>query len=220
MSTIVPSYKVRFRVVTPPTEDAVLFADLKAFLRLTSNDDDVLVQSLLDSATVAAENFTKRKFITQELDGYIDIQSLVSSKFWDGVVEAAQSILVEFSALELPARPLQSVEEISTFSRANVETTYSSSNYMVDAIDPDRAGRIVLNYTAVWPSDLRRANSLRIQWTAGYGDDHESVPTPIQLAIKTAVEYMYIHRGNCSAEDALAESGAVAILKPYVVMVL
>jgi len=220
MTTVVPSYKVRFRVSDPPEEDAVDMTELKAFLRLTSNDDDALVQSLLDSATVAAENFTKRKFITQGLDGYIDIQSLISSKFWDGVVEAAQSILLEFSALELPARPLQSVEEVSTFTRNNTEITYASSNYMVDSIDPDRAGRIVLNYNAVWPSDLRRANSLRIQWTAGYGDTHESVPDPIKLAIKTAVEYMYIHRGNCSAEDALAESGAVAILKPYVVMVL
>lgn len=52
---------------------------------------------------------------------------------------------------------------------------------------------------------------LEIIYTAG----SSTVPPSIKTAIKLIAQYLYEHAGQCDAPEALTNSGAVALLRPY-----
>jgi hypothetical protein len=47
-----------------------------------------------------------------------------------------------------------------------------------------------------------------------------SVPTAIKTAIMMIAAFMYEHRGQCDANDAIKKSGAANLLRPYKVEVV
>jgi len=50
--------------------------------------------------------------------------------------------------------------------------------------------------TGVFPTDLRKANGLEINYTAGYGANRTDVPEAIMVAIMQYMTFMYEHRGD------------------------
>lgn len=74
----------------------------------------------------------------------------------------------------LPWYPLVSVTGVFSSDIDNDETEFDSSNY---SIDTDRKpGRVILNDSAVWPSNLRSKKAVRVRYVAGYANTITDFP--------------------------------------------
>lgn len=192
-------------LVTAPTVEPVSVDAVKLFARIDGNAEDALLSSLIGTARRAAENYTRRAFITQtwrltqdgfdEADGFEHV----------GVMLAPNPALIG-GDIQLPREPIKSVESIKTFDSSNVESTVDAGTYRLDAA----SGRILLNDGVAWPSNLRADGAVQIEFKAGYGDAADDVPAEIRQAILMHVGAMYENR-MCADLPA----GAMALLDPF-----
>lgn len=54
-----------------------------------------------------------------------------------------------------------------------------------------------------------------VEYTAGYGPAVTDVPEEIRLGVMTLAAFLYEHRGNCEAAEAMRRSGAAGMLQAY-----
>lgn len=182
-------------LITPPSSEPVTVADVKAWARISSDDEDVLLGSLIIAARQEAEKYLKRALITQTWEYTLDnIPSYFDSIIGDGVYELPVNVLYEGlpKSITLPYAPIQSITSVTTYNLENTGTVYSSDNYTLDVA----GSRLVLDYSAIWPSDLRNKASLVIRYVAGYGSA-SAVPQAIKIAIMSYVQEVYESRGIC-----------------------
>lgn len=156
-----------------PAKEPVSSAEFRAHQRIDSTDENELIDAMLKSARGLAEDYTERSFIETVWDYYLDC--------------------LDERTIYLPRGKLVSVEFLKYYDVNGQLTTFSSSNYQVDTMR-DRP-RIVLNHNVCWPIlKLGKINSVQIQFTAGYGENADSVPTEIKLAINQLAAHWYEHR--------------------------
>jgi len=142
-------------LVTGPTTEPVTLAEAKAHLRADGSDDDDYITTLITTARQAAENYTRRAFITQTWQYSCDRLS---------------------STIRLPHQPIQNVASVTIDG-----TELSTDNYDVDIasgrIKPlarytaDDIGGIVITYTAGYgdlASDVPAQISQAILLTIGH----------------------------------------------------
>lgn len=193
------------RCVVAPAEEPVSLAEAKLHLRLTTDDEDLLLQALLQAARERVEMHTNRALVTST---------------WEEMRESWPWT----DRFELPRPPLQAVEWIRYRDVANVEHELGPEHY--DAPAALDSGRVVLAYLHCWPTVmLRPAAPITIRYEAGYGAAAE-VPGPIRAAILLLVAHLYEHReavvvGNslAAAEGAELPLGVKWLLAPYRVRV-
>lgn len=174
-------------LVSAPASEPVSLPELKAFAKVDGSDEDALLTSLISSARRACEEFTKRAFITQTWKLVLDRFPL------DDERDPMEALLLAASArdaIDLPRQPIQSIEHIKTTSGSNSQTTVSSATYALDA----SGGRVLLNDGYFWPTDLRDAAAVEVEYVCGYGDDSSDVPDPIRHAILLYAYAMYSSR--------------------------
>jgi uncharacterized phiE125 gp8 family phage protein len=160
----------------------------KNYLKVDTGDDNTLVTDLISAAREMAENFSGQVFLTKTIELVYDDAGAI---------------------IEIPYRPLQSVEKIEVISEAGVKSDVSSDLYNVDLPGSFLPGRICLKSGCTWP-DHRGFASFIITIKAGYGDDGDSVPYSIKQAILQTIAHLYDNR----AANELPE-GARTLLQPY-----
>jgi len=161
---------------TAPTIYPVSLKEAKQQLNigLDWTDDDDHIDTLIATATDKVEQFLHRRLITQTW--YLYLQA------WPGETN-----------IILPFGKLQSVTAVKYTDEDGNESTWSSSEYIVD-IDTD-PGEIVLGYNESYPDDtLYPSNPIEIEFKCGYGDDGSDVDSMIRHAIKTAISDLYENR--------------------------
>lgn len=182
---------------TPPAKEPVKLEDVKQHCRIDITDDNNLVAALLLAARNTAEEYTRRAFITQVWELYLDE-------------------LPDEDYISLPKPKLQSVELFQYQNPAGTWVTWDPANYIVDV--NSTKGRIIA--VNGWPSTVVKANGFRITFTSGYGLDGSTVPEPINQAIKMTVSHLYENRGGfvqgVSANQML--DAVQALLDPYRVL--
>jgi uncharacterized phiE125 gp8 family phage protein len=178
------------KIVTEPIEEPSSLEEAKLQLRIstsppTAHPDDALIAIMAKAARRWCEGFQGRAYVTQVWDLYLD-------RFPRG------------RALELPLPPLQYVESITYRDAAGTDTVVSlldpsgeglleTDDYLVDiASEP---GRLILKDGRSWPSTGNDPHSVRIRFTAGYGDA-EDVPDDFRIAILMRLSDMYENRGD------------------------
>ncbi len=169
-------------------------SEAKLWMRVDGNDEDALIISLITAAREAAEKYTRRAFITQTWNLTVDLpSSRYANNLPGGVYDMPISSLYGElpQEIKLPYPELISVTSVKTYDTSNTESTYSASNYIVDTAN----SRIVLNDTAVWPSNLRGVSSALITYVCGYGTS-DMVPSAIKMGIKMHVKEMYDSRSD------------------------
>jgi len=174
---------------TAEPDDLLSLEDLKTHLRITSDDEDTAILLYLRAATDVAERLTGRSFVTQK---------------WRLAVDEG----IPGDILDLPRPPLISVETVKTYALDGTESTFSSSNYVVDA----ERSRIFLKTDVIWPSPLRDERSIVVDYTSGYGADPGDVPAGIRLAVLRLTGEHYENR-----EFGGGKVGGVVLstLRPY-----
>lgn len=200
---------------TEPQTEPVSFSDMQTHLRITGTSEQTYIEGLVTAARQHAERYTRRAFITQTWLLSLDHPPGGHEPWWDGVRQGSIRELYSYARwVELPYPPLQTVNSVKQFDTDDNADTVSTDIYYVDT--NSEPGRVVLRYGKTWPSVTNRiADSFQVDYDAGYGDNADDVPQPIREAVKRLAGYLYEHRGDCSAEEALKGSGAAVLLDPY-----
>lgn len=186
-------------LITSPASEPITLQETKSWARITDNDEDALINQLIVSARQEAEKYLRSALITQTWELTLDlVPSSLDDVLGDGVFQISVSELYGSipNAIKLPYAPIQSITSVKTYDLNNTESTYSSSNYTLDSV----GSRLLLNYGATWPSNMRRNAAMKIRYIAGYGTG-ANVPMAIKIALMGYVQAVYESRGICEASS-------------------
>jgi uncharacterized phiE125 gp8 family phage protein len=161
------------KLITAPASEPVTLAEAKAQCRVDISTDDTYISNLIIAAREWCEQFDWRVYMPQTWEFYLDA--------WPSR-----------NTIEIPKPPLQSITSVKYTDADDVETTLSSSQYIVDAVsDP---GWLILKSLYTWPAvTLRDANGIAIRFVCGYANA-ASVPMRIKQAILLLVGHWYENR--------------------------
>jgi len=178
-----------FSVVTAPTVEPVTLAEAREHCRIDNDDENRTLTRLIQSAREQVENDTARALITQTLRMYLD-------EFPDG------------DAIELPRPPLAAITSLTYVDAAGATQTWDASNYTADAVR--EAGRVVLAYGKSWPTARAQANSIQVNYTAGWTTT--TIPAAAKQLVLLWVGHMYENREAVNASTINAVPMAVESL--------
>lgn len=184
---------MRPMLITAPAVEPVSLTEAKAWLREENGDEDMLIQSLLVSARMTLEAWTRRFFITQ---GW----RLVCDS-WPA--HASQTFNIAFA-------PFRAVSAIRIYDRNDVASLLASTSYRVSG--GDQCGRIYFNTTP--PAPERPIDGVEVDFTVGYGATPAQTPDPIRRAILVLVAHWRDHRGDDNALNALPPA-ALSLCAPF-----
>jgi len=182
------------QVVTPPVEEPIDAAYVRAHMHLDDDADDAMLELLITAA---------RELVEEAIDG-----ALVTTTF------DASFDQVTGAALELPrGRVVQSVTSVTTYSAAGTGTLAAGASYFTDTTG--LFGRVIAVDGYSWPatSTLRSANGLVVRYVAGFGTA-DDVPEALKRAVAETVRAIY-------DEDADAMNGtlpplAAMLARPWI----
>lgn len=195
---------MKLYLVTAPTPEPLTRLELEQqFLRVTTSDEEELIDGLIKTARERAELATGRALCTQTWDYKLDCFPATDY-------------------IELPLHPLISVTSVKYIDVNGTEQTWSSANYTVDAPSGPYApkGRILRKYDVTdWPNIRDQRLAVTIRFVAGYGDAAD-VPDSIKHAMKLMVGHWYENRQTVTTLDRGETMidipfGAQALLSPY-----
>lgn len=195
---------MRIQLTISPTVEPVSKTEVKKHLRLATTTaeadaytvEDDLLDRLITTARIQAEQETGRAFITQTKTFYLD-------KWPDG------------NEIRLPYPTLQSA---TVTYRLEDDTGYDNTLSTVDIDIVSEPGRVILQPNESWPSGtLYSDKPIKIEFVCGYGDSGNDVPAPIKAAILLRITDMYEHRGEVIVGLTTSRiQGAVdALLRQY-----
>ena len=171
-----------WKVTTEPSAEPVSIVDAKKHMRVDDDSEHVLLQTYLVAARKSAEEFQRRKYITQsitlELPGFSDVMSL-------------------------PCAPLQSVTSVKYIDTDGVQQTLAASFYDVDTVS--EPGRVLLAYEQTWPTARSVYNAIEIIYVVGYGATSGTVPEQFRVAIWQLAAHAFENREPIAFGGSLAQ---------------
>jgi hypothetical protein len=199
---------------TQPVVEPVTLAEAKAHLRLDSDAEDALIQTLIGTARAWAEDYADRTFAltrwamrADSFYGSVGSPAQFGLKSDGNNIEGRQGVVPNMD-IELPRPPMSqaegytSVEVVYTPAVSGTTATLAGTEYRVDYNQTPGAIRPL--YGKTWPSHLVDQNSVTVKWWAGYGIDGRAVPPGVKAAILMLVAHLWRNR-EMTAEAALAE---------------
>lgn len=160
----------------PPLAEPITLAEALAHLRETADggENDAYITSLITVAREACEQRTER--------------TLVSTPW-----------LLKMAAFPAAVRLLQppiiAVQAVTYLDEAGTLQTLDPADYVLDT--QSEPGFLVPAPAAAWPAVQSGAiNTVRVNYTAGYGPTGASVPAPLCHWILCALTYLYENRGG------------------------
>jgi uncharacterized phiE125 gp8 family phage protein len=153
------------RLTTAPQQLPLDLQEVKEHLAIINDDRDSYLNNLIKAAAEVAQNYTQRAFITQTwlwtLDGFP-------------------------SKLRVPRPRLQTVNYIKYIDDATgTLTTLDSSTYRVSTYHEPAIIEPVLSES--WPTARSVVDAVQIEFVAGYGVDHTTVPRNLKMAMELIV---------------------------------
>ena len=180
---------MEIKLVTEPSVEPVLTAGLKLQLGIESSftADDTLLVTIEKAARRHIERRTKRALITQTWDLFLDDWP------YSGDNRQTVKLLDPGDYFEFPWGKLQSVTHVKYKDSDGDQTTWDSSDYIVDInADP---GRLVLADSASWPTGaLYPTTPIVARYVCGYGDAGSDVEPDLIQAIGILAGDMYEKR--------------------------
>lgn len=157
------------KVIVPPAELAVSLESAITAARANGAGLDAEVEQAVKTATAEAEFETQRAIIAQTL-------RLTLDRFPDSI--------------KLPRPRLISVEHVKFFDAySKTWETLDPQDYEIDSVS--EPGYIVPAPGKTWPATAPRINAVEVQYVAGYGPDHTSVPDSVKGFILRRVAEQY-----------------------------
>lgn len=156
----------------------VELADVKAYLNVAHDDDDVLIQRLIDTAVAT-------------LDGPEGaLGRCLGEQSWRLALDCFPT-----GGLKIGLPPLVSVDAIKYVNRSGDEVTFPAEAYRVTGVGK---GGLVTPLLG-WPSISDLPEAVTVEFTAGY----ETVPAPLAQIIYGLVYFWYEQRPVGDETDSL-----------------
>lgn len=197
-------FELRYVLVTPPASEPLALADVKAHLRVDSDDtsQDATINLLMLAARRYAETYTGRSLLTQHwqaiADGFPGWYPLVGAP-WNAYAPSMTLLRHEEErVIKLARGPVQSVESITYVDTSGVTQTLDPSTYVFD--NSDLVQRIAPVFGAFWPVTQRQMAAVKINFTAG-ATSATLVPQTILNWMLVRIATAYEHR---EAEEIVA----------------
>lgn len=189
-----------YQVTSAPTTYPVTTQEAKRHLRIPQSVDtwDLLISSLIQSATTWAENYTRRRFV----------QATVRQ--WADEFPSNQAPLILYGYPVIDDVDFQ----VIYWDSDDVETVFvKDTDYKVETIS--EPGSIYLTPNTFWPTtkSLKR-NAVRITYKAGYGAA-STVPAEIKQALLLIIAAWY---QDPSDFEQTVTTAAVRILDQFKVV--
>lgn len=163
-------------LVTPPNTEPLTLEEVKAHLRVEVPNDDTLIVIYIAAARQWCESFTRRAFMPQTWDVYLD-----------GFPE---------DEIEIPLSPVASVTYVKYIDGNGVtQTLADGTDYTTSISTGPSAGRTTIEpyFDTSFPTPRDQPDSVWYRYVAGYADA-ASVPGPIRAAILLLVGHLYANR--------------------------
>lgn len=190
------------KLKTPPSVEPLSLAEAKAFLRITDSVDDAIIGAMIASARRACEEYTGRALITQTWTLWLDRFPCGEKRGapLDGWHEVPVNHYDQVKRMiDMPRPPLQSINFLKTYGVDDVATVFDASNYLVDAAN--EPGRLALNFSAIWPVNLRYYNGIEIEYVAGYGSTAASVPDGLRQGMLQLLKALFAAKSKLLETD-------------------
>jgi uncharacterized phiE125 gp8 family phage protein len=178
-----------------PAVEPITLAEAKLHCRIDGTSEDAYVASLIVTSRLQIEAALGLGMITQS---------------WRWLLDAWPTS----GKIELPMRPVQSVEQVAILHPNGGASPLLPSSYRLDGhADP---ARIILDITTQLPPRLASAGIL-VDFTAGFGPTAADVPEPIRHATLLLVAHWYECREPTAAgsQPLPIPSTIDAALAPY-----
>ncbi len=176
-------------LITPPTGEPISLADAKAHLRLTINDDDTYISTLMIAARRTVESRYGINIMQQSWSLFADAWPA------DGI-------------FHLPLWPVLSVESLTSFADDDTASVIDPAHYYLD--QATRPPRLALRVGRVFAPPGRKINGLKLNFTSGFG---VLIPQEIKQALLAVVTDWYQHRGD--EQGGTLPPAALELLSAY-----
>lgn len=162
--------------LTKPANKAVTLEEMKEHLKIDFSDEDVLLESLIDAATLQCEKIQNRVYINRN---YKILFSEINEYF------------------HFPKPPLVEIISVKLILIDGTNLTVDSSDYLYDPGTYQSQFYFceIDNYISY---ELKEMNGFEIEFTAGYGLESTDIPEDIKMAIKLLVAHWYQNRETAS----------------------
>lgn len=180
-------------LITKPLVEPVTLAGAKTHLRIDSTDEDIFVSELIVAARQYLEQICGVRLISQVWRHYEDC--------WP-----------TSQILNLPLRPVQSVQAITVYDAEGVPAVIPASEYQVDNISD-----IARIHMASPISPGMIMNGIEIDFTVGFGDTGVDVPDTLKRAILMLIAHWYEFRGAIlpGEQPVSIPPGFETLIKPF-----
>ncbi len=176
-------------LITPPTGEPISLADAKAHLRLTINDDDTYISTLMIAARRAVESRYGINIMQQSWSLFADAWPV------DGI-------------FHLPLWPVLSVESLTSFADDDTGSLIDPAHYYLD--QATRPPRLALRVGRIFAPPGRKINGLKLNFTSGFA---VLIPQEIKQSLLTIVADWYQHRGD--EQGGTLPPAALELLSAY-----
>ena len=180
------------KTIIAPVQEPVTLQEVKEYLRVDDATDERVVRPFIETARRFCEEHTGRALMTQTLQLFIDAFEDRYDPLWEGM-RTGPYLNYYKNYVVLPRSPVTSVTHVKTYNDSDEATTFAASNYYLDNVR--EPSRVVLRTGETFPTSLRVANAIEVQYVTGYTSAY-NVPEPIRLGILQHIAYLYEHRGD------------------------
>jgi len=192
-----------------PAAEPVSLADAKSFLRIGTSEDDSLIAGLVQAAREYGEALTGRALAKRTfcmvLDSFPYFTDTIQSQLayppsFYSLPRYSTTLWNYSQMIKLPYAPVESVQNMKYVdSTGAIQTLQQDIDFVLDRIT--EPARIFPQAGQYWPPSLYVANSLEINFTAGYDpspsatDTHNVAANPPQQQasslVVTGIPQMY-----------------------------
>lgn len=159
-------------LVTGPAAASLTLAEVKAQLRIDSDDQDTLLTNLIHK-------------VESHVDGKGDLGRAMITQTW------AQYECQSPGCVRLRMTPVQSLTSVEYYDSAGTLQTATLSDF---ELWRDGDYRICKPKDgAQWPTAAKRPDAIKITYVAGFGDAIEDVPESVRGAMLMLVAHWYEH---------------------------
>lgn len=202
------------KVLTEPTQEPITLQEAKEYLRVEDNTDERNVRPLIETARRWFEEHTGRTLVQTTYQQFLDTFTDHEDPLWEGM-RTGPDLNFYKNYITLSRTPVASVTHVKTYNDSDEATTFAATKYYVDnAREP---ARIVLRKGQTFPTALRVANAIEIQYVAGYSSV-SAIPEAIRVGLLQHIAHLYEHRGDMGdTQGSMFPPMLKALYAPYVV---
>jgi len=201
------------KVKTEPSQEPVTLQEVKEYLRVDDATDERVIRPYIESARRFCEEHTGRALMTQTLTLFLDAFEDIENPLWEGT-RTGPYLNYYKNYIVLPRSPVASVTQVKAYDDAHTATTFAASKYYLDSVR--EPSRIVLRTGETFPTALRVANAIEVQYVTGYTTQY-NVPEPMRLGILQHIAYLYEHRGDMYDASLPYPPMLRSLYAPYVI---